>query len=76
MSPMLTTVCPLCGAKPMFGGLFTPFFCPTDGCKVLSWNPERSIDDNMNDLKFVDLSAFVEPSPEDGVITQPTKEDS
>ena len=62
----LTPNCPLCGGPPMLGGLFTPFICEAEDCKVLSWNPERSLDENMCDMQFVDLSNF-EPYADDEV---------
>lgn len=52
-----TPVCPLCGQPPvrtLAGG--SQAFCGTDDCPALIWNANKGIDENMEDLHFVDLS--------------------
>lgn len=52
-----TPVCPLCGQPPyriLAGG--EQAFCGSDDCQIIIWNANKSIDQNMQDLSFVDLS--------------------
>jgi hypothetical protein len=57
MEPVLTPCCPLCDQPPyqLLGG-GTQAFCGTRTCKVLTWNPRRSIDQNLLGAAFVSLT--------------------
>lgn len=51
--------CPLCSQPPrwLLGG-GTQAFCGTDDCKVVTWDPTRTIDENLTDIGFIDLGPF------------------
>jgi hypothetical protein len=54
-----TPCCPLCGKPPMLvlaGG--AQAFCGTEGCRIIIWDATASMDENMNDIGFLDLSAL------------------
>jgi len=55
---LATPDCPVCSHPPvmMFGG-GTQAFCGNDDCGVLCWNPSLSLDENLQDVGFADLSA-------------------
>ena len=52
-------LCPLCSQPPIWllgGG--TQAFCGTDSCKIVTWNPTRTMDELMSDINFIDLGPF------------------
>jgi hypothetical protein len=52
-------LCPLCRQPPMWllgGG--TQAFCGTEDCKAVTWNPMRTVDENLTDVSFIDLGPF------------------
>jgi hypothetical protein len=56
-------VCPVCGAPPVFATLnLTPWFCGTEDCIVLSWDPYSTLEENLMDA-----------AP--GLVEPPTSED-
>lgn len=56
MAEILTPDCPVCSQPPVmvFGG-GTQAFCPNRQCSTLTWNPMKSLDDNLMDTNFVEL---------------------
>ena len=56
MAEILTPDCPQCGQSPyMVMGGGTQAFCPNRKCSTLTWNPMKSLDDNLLETNFVDL---------------------
>lgn len=58
--------CPVCGAHPLTT-MFTPYFCTDVKCRVLTWNPMKSADDNLTELKKsipIDLTGLFPPNKE------------
>ena len=57
MPDILTPRCPLCDNPPaiMLPGA-TQAFCGNDDCKTLTWNPMKSVDENLLNTNFVRLS--------------------
>jgi hypothetical protein len=61
VAELLTPACPLCGQPPIWlMGNGAQAFCGNDDCTVLTWNPQRTLDDNLTDASFVRLSPGVE----------------
>lgn len=54
MTEILTPTCPVCGHPPMmvFGG-GTQAFCGNGDCRLLSWTPTLSLDENLLDAEVV-----------------------
>jgi hypothetical protein len=57
MTPeILTPGCPQCGERPyMVMGGGEQAFCGNRACSTLTWNPMRSLDDNLLGTSFVEL---------------------
>lgn len=51
-----TPLCFGCGSPPVmvFGG-GTQAFCGNEGCRVLTWNPRATVDENLEDMGHVEL---------------------
>ena len=52
--------CPGCGSpRQSFGGIEafmgTQAFCPNDACRIVTWNPEKTLDENLDDFGVLDL---------------------
>ena len=62
MPEILTPCCPLCGMPPflLLGG-GTQAFCGTDDCRVFTWNPALSAEENLADPGLIEF-----PPPEGG----------
>ena len=57
MTGIPTPRCPLCSHLPMItlgGG--TQAFCGNDSCEILTWDPSKSVDDNLTDVNFVEFN--------------------
>lgn len=53
---ILTPRCPVCDTDPyMVMGGGTQAFCGNGKCSTLTWNPAKSLDDNLMDVNFVEL---------------------
>ena len=51
--------CPLCGEPPVWllgGG--RQAFCGSEDCKIVTWNPTRTVDENLTEVSFIDLSSW------------------
>ena len=62
-------LCPGCGGYPdpvLKKVISIPWFCTSDSCHVLSWNPNLSIEEIGADIKMLDLSCFEPPKEETG----------
>lgn len=52
--------CPSCGSpRQTFDGLeafmATQAFCPNDACRIVAWDPTRSLDENLDGYGTIDL---------------------
>jgi hypothetical protein len=57
MPEILCPDCPLCGQPPyMVMGGGTQAFCFTDDCPVFTWDPSVSLDQNLLDMKPVQIT--------------------
>lgn len=69
MAAVLCPDCPLCSRPPMavFGG-GSQAMCGNDDCTVWTWNPQRSLDDNLLDARQTEWTSTplpqTEPDPE------------
>lgn len=52
--------CPQCSGPPdaFLASVTLPWFCPDETCSGLSWDPTKTLDENLLHTSFVDL-----PSP-------------
>lgn len=55
MGEILTPHCPLCDQPPQLAIGPTQVFCGTDDCRMLTWDPTLSRDDNLRDPGIIDL---------------------
>lgn len=56
MAEILTPRCPQCDGLPyMVMGGGTQAFCGSHGCSTLTWDPSKSLDENLLDTHFVEL---------------------
>lgn len=46
--------CPGCG-QPAAVAYAQQAFCGTDDCKVITWNPSKTLDENLENYHRVDL---------------------
>lgn len=54
---VLTPDCPLCGQPPLLVlGDATQAWCGTENCRTLTWNPSKTVDENLLKVNFVDLA--------------------
>ena len=61
MTAILTPHCPLCGQPPKYVlAEGAQMFCVTDGCKTITWDGTATMDENMTDISFVDLSGWAQ----------------
>lgn len=66
---ILTPRCPLCDSVPyMVMGGGTQAFCPTDDCLVLTWDPSATVDENMQDMRPVQIRERDEEGDDDGPV--------
>jgi len=46
--------CPVCGRPPLFAlEQITPWFCASDDCNVLAWDPYSTLEENLTDARPV-----------------------
>jgi hypothetical protein len=65
MAEILTPNCPVCSQPPyMVMGGGSQAFCPNRKCSTLTWNPMKSLDDNLLETNFVDLQMQSDGSDE------------
>lgn len=55
--------CPSCGSpRQSFGGIEafmgTQAFCPNDACRIVTWDPEKTLDENLDDFGTIDLGGL------------------
>ena len=61
MTALVTPHCPLCSRRPyaaLAGG--RQMFCGTLDCKVIIWDATMTIDENLQQINFVDLSGWAQ----------------
>jgi hypothetical protein len=63
MPEPLTPNCPLCGEPPMMimGGGAQAFCGNDDGCTLLTWDPSKTLDENLMDARGVDWEPAATP---------------
>jgi hypothetical protein len=47
--------CPSCG-QPALVAYAQQAFCGNDKCRILTWNPSKTLDENLDSYERVDLS--------------------
>lgn len=60
MNLIVTPVCPLCSQPPKYVlAEGAQMFCSTDNCKAITWDGTATMDENMADISFMDLSGWL-----------------
>lgn len=57
MSEPVGMKCPGCGQPPQLA-FETQAFCGTEGCRIVTWNPTLTLDENLDSYKTVELPPF------------------
>lgn len=57
MAEPVGLICPGC-EQPALLALSQQAFCGNDECPIISWNPEKTLDELMDDNHIVDLGGF------------------
>ncbi len=53
--------CPGCKQPPMMA-FATQAFCGNDECRIMTWDPTSSMDENLDDMGVIDIPTFGETS--------------
>lgn len=56
MKDVLSPVCPFCGGEPHAAASHTQWFCGTDGCPCLMWNPRVTPAENRRDAGPIQIT--------------------